>query len=382
MDTEQKLNILADSGKYDLACACKFKDEPGRVQGNHGRWIYPAALPDGRKMYLLKMLQTNACSNDCVYCPFNVRQNQPRCTIQPDQLARTFLSLHESNLVNGLFLSSGISDSPEISMSRMLTTIEILRKRHQFKGFIHLKILPGCSDAAIESAVRLATRVSVNVEAPSAHRLSQLSIRKRFREDILHAMSRIVHYSRLYKHRIDHTTQFVVGAAGESDREIITTTHHLHNAYHVSRTYFSAWQDMNNDHFDPIDTKNIPENAQKHDIFIREHRLYQAEFLLRKYKFDIKDIIFDANNNLSLTEDPKTIWARNHPDLFPVNINHCDYDTLLRIPGIGPLSAKRIIKERKKARIPTLDDLSRLNIRIKEAGKYIDLPYAEGLLWE
>lgn len=375
MDTEQKLNILADSGKYDLACACKFADEPGRIRGDHGRWIYPAALPDGRKIYLLKTLQSNACSNDCSYCPFNGSRDIPRCTIEPDIIARIFMELHRKNLVNGLFLSSGMAHSPEKSMENLLKTAEILRNRHNFPGFIHLKILPGCSTPTIHTAIKLATRVSINIEAPNQARLAQLSKKKRFMEDIIRTMRLIHDYSHEIKGRVDQTTQFVVGAAGENDREIVTTTHKLYKDMQLSRVYFSAYQDL---------SQPAPPASQANGVeqFIREHRLYQVDFLFRKYGFEMDDISFDQGQNLPLSDDPKTIWARQHPEFFPVDINRADYYDLLRVPGIGPVSARKIVRERKKGKLSSVSDLKAMGIRTRQASDYLDLPGKERLLWE
>ena len=374
MDTEQKLNILADSSKFDLACACKYKDEPSRERGDFGRWIYPAALPSGRKVFLLKTLQSNACVNDCSYCPFNHRRNLPRCTLAPEELAHTFIQLRQTNLVSGLFLSSGVCGSPDATMDRMLATVEILRRRYQFKGFVHLKVIPGASNAAIEKAVDLGTRVSVNIEAPSAARLEQLSSKKRFHEDVISAM-RTIHQLLIEKNRrCQQTTQFVVGAAGETDREIVLATDKLYRKFQMERVYFSAFQDPEQpgEGSESSLFRDIPARKQTEssDVFIREHRLYQVDFLLRKYGFDRKDITFDQRGNLSLQQDPKMVWAQLNPGFFPVKVNQADRWQLLRVPGIGPIGARRILTARRQQRIGGLDDLKHLGIR-KSAGPYL-----------
>ena len=373
MNTEQKLNILADSSKFDLACACKYKHEPGRMRGDFGRWIYPAALPSGRKVFLLKTLQSNACVNDCRYCPFNQNRNHPRCTLKPDELAHIFMQLHNSKRVNGLFLSSGACGSADATMAQMSATVEILRRRHKFKGFVHLKVIPGASEAAIEQALRLATRVSVNIEAPSAERLRQLTSKKRFHEDIISAMRTIYRLRQEKNTRCQQTTQFVVGAAGETDREIVTATERLYRKFRLERVYFSTYQDPDRAlEVFPLLFSDLPveKKTEASEIFMREHRLYQVDFLLRKYGFDRDDISFNEEGNLSLHQDPKTIWARNHPEFFPVKVNHADRRQLLRVPGIGPIGVRRILSARRQRKISSRQDLKYLGVRTS-AGAYL-----------
>jgi len=375
VNTEQKLDVLADASKFDLACACRFADEPGRTRGTDGRWIYPAVLPSGRKVMLLKTLQSNACVNDCVYCPFNRRRDLARCSLGPDQMARTFMDLLRANRVSGLFLSSGVPDTPDQTMDRMLGTVEILRKRFSFRGYIHLKIIPGASAASIEQAVRMATRVSVNIEAPTAERLARLSTRKRFYEDIVSAMQTIADLRTRLNRQCHQTTQFVVGAAGESDREIVTATARLYERFRMERVYFSAYQDpMLRPAAQPALFSDMPmprTQAKAQDSFVREHRLYQVDFLLRKYGFSRQDILFDETGNLSLDEDPKTRWAKLHPDFYPVQVNTADRSQLLRVPGIGPTGAKRIIEARQNGRIHGPEDLRSLCVRSRIAGPYV-----------
>jgi predicted DNA-binding helix-hairpin-helix protein len=380
MDTEQKLNILADSSKFDLACACKYSHEPPRLRGPQGRWIYPAVLPSGRKVFLLKTLQSNACVNDCSYCPFNSNRNLTRCSLEPDQLARTFMQLVQAQRVSGLFLSSGVSSNPDATMAQMIATVEILRNRCRFRGYIHLKVIPGAAPAAIEQAVRLATRVSVNIEAPNEQRLGILSKRKRFHQDIIASMDQIRRCRDEIDPKCSQTTQFVVGAAQESDREIVLATDRLYKRFDMERVYFSAYQDID---APPATTDSagmlfpdlaVDPASTYSENFIREHRLYQVDFLLRKYKFSFEEICFDADNNLSLQSDPKLIWANHHPEFFPVDPNRADYEQLLRVPGIGPVGARRIVKARSQQRIRRLDDLKTLAIRANIAAKYLILP--------
>jgi predicted DNA-binding helix-hairpin-helix protein len=359
MNTEQKLSVLADSGKYDLACSCKYDYEPGRVRGDAGKWIYPSALPNGRKMHLLKTLLSNECVNDCTYCPFNCVSNTQRCTLEPEELAAMFSRLKSARLVDGLFVSSGVCGSTENTMAKIIAVAEILRKKQNFRGFIHLKIVPGASDEAVRQAVMLASRVSVNIEAPGPERLAKLSRRKDFHNDIIRTMRKINEYKQFKKGSRGQTTQFVVGAAGESDREIVVATHRLYNGYDMERVYYSAFQNTASD--EPAGDEG----------FVREHRLYQVDYLLRKYNFDKNDILFDPEGRLDLNRDPKQVWADSHPEFFPVNINRAGRYELLRVPGIGPVGASRIINRRRNGGITDVSELAAMRVRHRLAGSYI-----------
>ncbi len=377
METEQKLNILADSSKFDLACSCRLKDEPGRVRGEAGKWIYPASLPDGRKTFLMKVLQSNECINDCKYCPFNDNRDLQRCSLSPEELANKFIELYSVKMVEGLFLSSGISCSADQTMTKMIDTISLLRYKHHFKGFIHLKIVPGCSDEAIRQAVNLATRVSVNIEAPNEKRLGKLSSKKNFKDGIIHSMKMINHYRQNLNRHCCQTTQFVVGAAGETDKEILSATWRLYTGYEMERIYYSAYQPLMESAKPASGTQmalfaDIPlANPKKaNSSFIREHRLYQTDYLFRKYGFSENDILLDPEGNLDLELDPKQIWANSHPEFFPIDINRADYYELLRVPGIGPILAKRIVKWRKKGIIQYYH-AKKIGINLNKSGNYI-----------
>ncbi|MBN2210727.1 MAG: radical SAM protein, partial [Sedimentisphaerales bacterium] len=374
----QKLNILASASRFDLACACKSADEPGRVRGDGGQWIYPAALPNGRKVMLLKTLQTNACENDCTYCPFNRSRNLARYNLSPNELAEMFMRLRQAKLVTGLFLSSGVAAGPDNTMSRMLDTVTILRRQRNFRGFIHLKIVPGASDNAIEQAVLMATRVSVNIEAPNAERLARLSSRKNFHQGIIDTMRKINHFRHvLNRPHCSQTTQFVVGAAQESDREIVLATSRLYESCDMERVYFSAYQDPERE--TPIRQqmlfKDLPPELEKGPIehFVREHRLYQVDFLFRRYGFRRDEITFDEQGNLPLHTDPKRLWADSHPEFFPVSVNRASQEELLRVPGFGPLSVKKILQARKETKIRKIIDFKELGIKSKISQQYVTL---------
>jgi len=376
VNTEQKLDILAESSRFDLSCACKFPDEPGRIRGSQGRWIYPTAMPSGRKVFLLKTLQSNACVNDCSYCPFNKNRDLPRCHLQSEQLARIFMEMVQANLVSGLFLSSGVVGTPDETMAQMLETVETLRRRHKFRGYIHLKIIPGASQSAIEKALQTATRVSVNIEAPNAERLGRLASKKRFHQDIISAMDTVRRLCQQNHIRCNQTTQFVVGAAGETDREIVLATDRLYQKFDMARVYFSAYQNFDNC-AEASPNMLFPDITQEseamQDTYVREHRLYQVDFLFRRYKFSREDIFFDEKGNLPLGSDPKLVWAQYHPEFYPVNVNRSDPWQLLRVPGIGPVGAKRILSARRQMRINRWTDLNQLGIRLKQAKSYLTL---------
>ncbi len=360
MDALQKIRTLSQSAQYDLACAC---GGTGRVRGVDDRWIYPAALPDGQNVFLLKVLLSNACAHDCHYCVNRASHAFRRTTFSAEELAGLFMRLWGRGRVGGLFLSSGIVRSTDATMERMIKTVEILRLKHRFRGYVHLKILPGAGYGLVERAVQLATRVSVNLEAPNQARLHRIATGKDFGKDLLLRMQwaqQLIarQYGGTSK---SQTTQFVVGAADESDREILEQTERLYRGLDLARVYFSAFQ--------PIAGTPLEEHQPTPPL--REHRLYQADFLLRKYGFRFTELIFDQGGNLSEAADPKTIWARNHPEFFPLEINRAGERELLRVPGIGPASARKIIRCRVGNRFHNLEELGGMGVWIRRAAPYV-----------
>ena len=357
---EKKLAMLSRQAGFDLAGACSL--DPSRRRGGDGRWLYPATLPDGKSVRMLKVLMDNACQNDCGYCAQRAGRNTRRDRFEPDELARLFDGLARAGLVQALFLSSGLGCNPVRAMDRMLETVEIIRKRYAYRGFVHLKILPAAQPAQVERAAELAQRISINLEVPGASRMRALSSRKDFRSHILERMwwisKQVTRPDTLAR---GHTTQFVVGAAGESDREIVLATSSLYRDYRLSRAYYSAFQPV-----DDTPLAHLPPTC-----FMREHRLYQADFLLRKYGFEESEIPFEADGNLCLHTDPKTRWANAHPELFPLEVNSAEPESLLRVPGLGPLSVKRILVARGQGRIRWLDDIDRLGARSRQAAPFL-----------
>ena len=367
-NTQEKLEILSADAQYDLACACS-SDEEHRKRSSDGKWIYPITLPNGGKSILFKTLLSNVCANDCKYCPLREQMDVRRCSLSSEETARVFLDYLNRRKVFGLFLSSGVIGSADATMDRLNGVARLLRKKHSFRGYIHLKIIPGASDAAIEEAVSLANAVSLNIETPGEKNLAKLSEKKRYIRDIIEPMkliSRLTAPGSKYS-KTKQTTQFIVGPAGESDAEIVKYMWGLYKRLRLQRVYFSAYQKGLGDESLPAEQAKLKKPA---DVFMREHRLYQVDFLLRKYGFKESDIVFDDGGNLSLGCDPKQAWVMRHPG-FIVDINTASKFELLRVPGLGPVTVKRILKLRKKRRIKSIKDVGKIGVRLKKANKYL-----------
>ncbi len=362
MDTLAKLSALGEEARYDLCCgACGT--QAGRRKDDLGRWIYPAVMPDGKRVALLKVLQTNVCENDCYYCATRRSNDVRRTAFSPDELARAFEDLALHGRVQGLFLSSGVAGSATRAMDRMLATAELVRRKQGFRGYIHLKILPGASRAHVEQAMLLADRVSVNLEAPGPERLSRIAPDKDFFNGLIQMMQWVhqIRQSREELSRVSQTTQLVVGAAQESDAEILGMAARLYRDFGLSRVYYSAFQPQ----------PGTPLAALPPTPPLREHRLYQCDFLLRQYGFALDDLPFDGAGFLALSADPKTLWAMRHPQYFPIEVNRADVQHLLRVPGIGPKSAAQVVQARKQGRIRTLRDLRKLGADAERAAPYV-----------
>lgn len=369
METIEKLRTLSAASQYDLACACGTQKDEHRVRGADGTWLYPVVMPNGGRTVLLKTLLSNACTNDCRYCPLRTGANIPRCTLSPEEIVNVFLSYLRRKKVFGLFLSSGVTGTADAAMERINAAARILRDRHEFRGYIHLKIIPGASDAAVEEAVSLASAVSLNVETPSRTRFEKLTAKKDYDQDILRPlklMSRLTARGSRFS-RVKCTTQFVVGASDETDREIVSSMFDLYKGLRFKRIYFSAYQRG-------LGSPEIPGEqrcpSRPEEPFLREHRLYQADFLMRKYGFGHEDFLFSGQDNLNLDRDPKQVWADAHPEFFPVCINRAEREVLLRVPGIGPETASRIVKQRTIRRLTSPEDLGVRGKRSAEIRQY------------
>jgi len=376
MDAQSKLELLADAGRLDLACACSTKhpDEHRRRSEDGSRWLYPVSLPSGGRGLMLKTLLSSACANDCAYCPLRAGNDPgPRCTLEADELARLFLEYNRRHKLIGLFVSSGVLRGPDHTMDRLVAVAARLRRHYQYKGYLHLKIIPGASDAAIAEACSLASAVSVNIETPTAGHCADLSSAKRWESDILRPM-RLIH--RLGQERrpavrgakarrVRQTTQFIVGASTETDRDIVTRTAMLYRELRLERVYFSAYQQG-------LGSPRLPGERSGEapaDRLTREHRLYQTDFLLRQYKYPAEDIVYEANGRLSLEVDPKKRWADAHPEFYPVRAKSADREQLLRVPGLGPVTVKRILQARNG--VSGLDQLRLPKARWSQARPYL-----------
>ncbi len=370
-DIDEKLSILAHDSQYDLACSCSINDDDRRHRSKNDKWIYPVTLANGGKTFLFKTLISNVCVNDCKYCPLREGQNTRRCTLQAEELVKAFLQYYQKGKVVGLFLSSGVMGNPDKTMEQINKIALILRKKH-FKGYIHLKVIPGASNAAIEETVSLASAVSINIETAGEKNFNQLSKSKNYLQDIIRPLkliSQLTGKGSRYS-RVKKTTQFVVGAARETDRDIIKYSWELYQRLGLNRIYFSAYQRG-------LGEPDLPgelSGQSNSDVLTREHRLYQADWLIRKYGFTENEILFQDDGNLSLTLDPKEIWAKNHPEFFPVDINKAKRFELLRVPGLGLITVDYILKFRKNGgHISCINDLGKSGKRLKKAKQYLKI---------
>ena len=322
-------------------------------------FVHPAILPNGQKIKLLKTLLSSACERDCYYCPFRAGRDTRRATFQPEEFARLFTMLVAKGIAEGVFLSSGMIGGGIRTEDKLIDTADILRHKLGFRGYIHLKVMPGSERAQVERAMQLADRVSVNLEAPNTERLSRLAPHKQFTEELLQPLSWIEEIRRTQP--ADHSwkgrwpssaTQFVAGGSGETDLELLTTTQYLYSRLGLKRAYFSRFNPISNT---PLE--NLPPTP-----LIREHRLYQASFLLRDYGFEVEELPFEGDGQLPTHLDPKLAWARENLGEQPIEINRADRRMLLRVPGIGPKSVETILRVRRGGKIREVSSLRKLGI--------------------
>ena len=330
--------------------------------------VYHAAMPNGKSIKLLKTLLTSACERNCYYCPFRAGRDFRRTTLRPDEMAVIFMNLHQAGVVEGLFLSSGIIGGGLKTQDKIIATAEILRNKLQFRGYLHLKVMPGAERAQVEQAMLLADRVSINLEAPNTERLSRLAPRKEFTEELLKPLKWIEEirrtqapYNAWKKRWPSSVTQFVVGAADESDLELLSTTEYLYRNLRLKRAYYSK--------FNPIE--NTPLEGLPPTSPQREHRLYQASFLIRDYGFSLEEMPFNQDGYLPSSQDPKLAWANQNLLDRPIEINSASRQELMRIPGIGPRSANAILLARRQNLFNSVNDLRRIGINPTKALPYI-----------
>jgi len=331
-------------------------------------FVHPAILPNGQKIKLLKTLLTSACERDCYYCPFRAGRDFRRATFQPEEFARLFIMLTQKGITEGVFLSSGVTGGGVHTQDKLLDTAEILRHKLGFRGYIHLKVMPGAERSQVERAMQLADRVSANLEAPNTERLTLLAPHKRFIEELLQPLMWMDEIRRTQPaYRGWHgrwpssVTQFVAGGAGESDLELLSATQYLYRQLGLKRTYYSR--------FNPI--PDTPLENQAPTPPIREHRLYQASFLLRDYGFELEELPFEADGRLPMQSDPKMAWAQRNLLEQPVEVNRADRHMLLRIPGIGPKSVEVILQARRQGRISDETCLKKLGILPERAAPFL-----------
>lgn len=330
--------------------------------------VHHAIMPGGKTIALLKTMLTSACERDCFYCPFRKGRDMRRATFKPDEMAKTFSELNRSRIAEGLFLSSGIAGGGVRTQDKLLDSINILRTKHQYRGYVHLKIMPGSERDQVYRAMQLSDRISINLEAPNTRRLADLAPHKIFLEELLKPLQWADEIRRTQSPFLGWNnkwpslvTQFVVGAVGENDLEILSTTAYLIKKLRLARTYFSA--------FNPV--RNTPlENTPAENPW-REHRLYQSSFLLRDYGFDLEDMPFAQNGFLPLDVDPKIAWAQQNLADKPIEINRADRRDLLRVPGIGPKGVESILSARRKGTLRDLKDLKAIGVIANRAAPFV-----------
>lgn len=377
MELTDKLSILADAAKYDVACTSSGVDrkaKKGSLGSAVASGICHSFSADGRCISLLKVLMSNACAFDCCYC-VNRRTNDQtrRAAFTPRELADLTIAFYRRNYIEGLFLSSAVVKSPDYTCELMLKTLRILREEYSFQGYIHVKGIPGADTKLIDLLGLYADRMSVNIELPSANSL-QLLAPEKTRDSILKPMEHIrdgiidsQNALTLYKSAPKFTpagqsTQMIVGATPETDQHILTLSEGLYKRYRLKRVFFSAYVPM-------MESTNLP-SIETRPPLLREHRLYQADWLMRFYGFEAKEILDERRPNFDPLLDPKCNWAVSHLDQFPIEVNQAPQELLLRVPGIGIKSAWRIIQARKSTAL-TFDDLKKLGVVMKRAQYFV-----------
>jgi len=361
----QKLMRLSQAGELDVEVPTCGQSKKNSFEGIV---LTHAQLPNGRSTTLLKSLLTSVCENNCYYCPFRSDRDFRRETFSPDEFASLAVNLAQAGLIQGVFLSSGVAGGGVATEDRLLKTAEILRYKKKYQGYLHLKIMPGAEYDQVLQAMRLSDRVSINLEAANAERLPQLAPQKDFENHLLRPLRWIEAIRRslppvmTWKNRWPTScTQFVVGGAGESDRELLQTTQVLHQNYGLLRAYFSAFRPH----------KDTPLENWPAATYRREFRLYQADYLIRDYGFTYDELYYTTNGNLIAELDPKEAWARQNLHHNPVEINSSSKEELLRIPGIGSRNAEKIIKNRRGSLIRDLSGLEKLGINTQRMQAYI-----------
>ncbi len=373
LSLDAKLRILSGAAKYDAACTTG--GTPRRSRGSdvlHSSGVCHSWSADGRCIALLKVLYSNHCRYDCAYCLNRRSNNHQRASFTPHELAQLTMDFYRRNYIAGLFLSSAVFSSPDDTMERLLETLRLLRRKHAFRGYIHLKIIPGCSAGLLGAAAGLADRMSANIELPTRRGLELLAPEKKEHE-ILQVFD---NFKRQCSGRhqplggqpnnlinpAGMSTQMMIGATPDNDLDILRRADLLYRRSGLQRVYYSAYIPVNRDGRLPAPGGPPP--------LLREHRLYQADWLLRLYRFDLTEILEPHQPHLDSELDPKAAWALRHLELFPLDVNRADQAELLRVPGIGMRSTKRILGARRQTRL-RIDNLSRLGVVMKRARYFL-----------
>lgn len=372
-----KLTILSDAAKYDVSCSSS-----GVERGNNGKGIGNSKAcgichsfsADGRCISLLKILLTNECIYNCRYCINRSSNDVVRATFSPEEICELTMQFYRRNYIEGLFLSSGVLKSPNYTMELLYTVLYKLRHEHNFQGYIHVKAIPGADSRLIQMTGYLADRMSVNIELPTAESLRLLAPHKT-RKNILAPMRFVQQMSaenqyeiQTYRHvpkfvPAGQSTQMIIGATPESDYQILHVAESLYKKFDLKRVFYSAFIPVNED-------KNLPSVKEQRPPLLREHRLYQADWLLRYYHFEAGELLDEENPNFNAYLDPKCFWALRHLEEFPIEINYAAYDMLLRVPGIGYKSASRIVKARRMGMLD-FEDLKKMGVVLKRALYFI-----------
>ena len=375
-NTLKKLHILAESAKYDVSCVSSGtsrRNTPGGIGSAAAAGVCHSFAADGRCISLLKVLFSNVCAYDCVYCVNRRGNDLPRASFAPSELAQLVIEFYRRNYIEGLFLSSAVLNSADDTMERMLAAVRELRLRHRFNGYIHLKAIPGASPELVRQAGLLADRLSVNIEIPSERNLKMLAPEKDYRS-VYAPMREISDGIARYQDEASRfgsappfapagqSTQLIVGASNENDREILALSSLLYRGPQLRRVFYSA--------FVPVNARDDRLPALRRPPLLREHRLYQADWLMRQYHFEAEELLDDARPHLEEDIDPKLAWALRHPHLFPLDPNRASYRELLRVPGIGLVSARRILAARRHRRLQSAE-LAGLGAAMKRARYFL-----------
>lgn len=377
MTLGEKLEILSDAAKYDVSCTSGSTERKGDGEGMGNcrkAGICHSFSADGRCISLLKILFTNECIYDCKYCVNRSGNDVVRTSFTPEEVCTLTMEFYRRNYIEGLFLSSGVLKSPNYTMELLYTVLYKLRHEHNFQGYIHVKAIPGADSRLIQMTGYLADRMSVNIDLPTAESLRLLAPHKT-RKNILAPMRFVQQMSaenqyeiQTYRHvpkfvPAGQSTQMIIGATPESDYQILHVAESLYKKFDLKRVFYSAFIPVNED-------KNLPSVKEQRPPLLREHRLYQADWLLRYYHFEAGELLDEENPNFNAYLDPKCFWALRHLEEFPIEINYAAYDMLLRVPGIGYKSASRIVKARRMGMLD-FEDLKKMGVVLKRALYFI-----------